>query len=79
MTWQMTDKDQRVRACDVMTERSHPSGAWACSALVTDDATGFGWYHTQSYYGFTKREAVARFVTDCAERGFRLAVMVWEA
>lgn len=79
MTWQVTDKRQRVRACDVMTERAHPSGAWVCTAVVTDDITGFDWYHSQTFYGYGKREAVATFVADCAERGFRLAVMEWEA
>lgn len=56
---------------DVMIEQVRHSGAFACSAIVTDDATGFDWVETTTFYDYGRAEAVAMFVARCAEQGYR--------
>ncbi len=46
------------------TERLH-NGAWQVSGMV-EDAWG-GYLLTRTYYGYSKREAVALFRAECQE------------
>ena len=41
----------------ITAERLHPSGAWNLSAIIGAN----GYRLARSYYGYTKREAVALF------------------
>lgn len=45
----------RVIARDVLAERNY-EGAWVLSAIVD------GYSHCMRYYGYTKREAMRRFL-----------------
>ena len=42
-------------------ERVRHSGALIVSELVQDKATPFAWYESQTYYGYTLREAKSLF------------------
>jgi hypothetical protein len=43
----------------ITAERLHPSGAWNLSAVIGGSYSGYR--IARSYYGYTKREAVALF------------------
>ena len=47
------------------------SGAWTVSAIVSD-GTG-SWREWNTYYGYTKREAVQMFKAYVADKGWRIA------
>jgi hypothetical protein len=57
----------------ITTERNH-DGAWILTALVRDrnplgNPWGDSFYETRTYYGYSKREAIANYPEDIAKDG----------
>jgi len=50
-------------------ERVRHSGALIVSELVEDSFTPFAWYESQTYYGYTIREAKSLFTAEYKGEG----------
>ena len=53
-------------------ERVRHSGALIVSELVKDQATPFAWYESQTYYGYTLREAKSLFRAYLEANNFKV-------
>lgn len=53
-------------------ERVRHSGALIVSELVEDSSTPFAWYESQTYYGYTTKEAKSLFRAYLEANNFKV-------
>ena len=51
-----------------MDTYKNKEGAWVVSALLNDRDYNGAYYHSHSYYGFTKREAIKHYIAEFGKR-----------